>query len=60
VDSDSEPDKARLALDLEHEQSRRILDVQAREWASTARKWMWICSLAGVTVVAACVGILLI
>ena len=60
MDSDSDPDKARLALDLEHEQSRRMLDVQARAWANTARKWIWICSVAGMTVVAAGLGFLLL
>jgi hypothetical protein len=60
VDSESDPDKARLALDLEHEQSRRMLDAQARAWTSTARKWIWICSLAGMTVVAAGLGFLLL
>jgi hypothetical protein len=37
-----------------------MLDVQARAWASTARKWIWICSLAAMTVVAAGVGFLLL
>jgi hypothetical protein len=60
VDSDADPDRARQALDLEHEQSRRMLDIQARAWASTARKWIWICSLAAMTVVAAGVGFLLL
>jgi hypothetical protein len=57
VVTDSDPDQDPAVPTPEYLESRVALDAQARAWASTARRWLWVVSLAALAMVAVGVGV---
>jgi hypothetical protein len=60
VVNDSDPVPGPTLADLQYEEARRALDVQALAWARTARRWMWLGAFAILILAAAAVGFLML